>query len=133
MPTTRDTYYVEGIHYSNKDDLLSDGWAEDKKVNVYAPGGAESATTIRELRTSVVPRRVVAVANESYSERMPSGSVQYAVALITEDEPGWSAGGWWSTLEDAEDSAKSFNAVAGHSRDTVLDVQVSSMRVSRTR
>lgn len=134
------TYYAEGIYYATLTDLLSDGWEETQTVEVYADPATRSVSTIADLRKqyrAAAPAsfakaaRTVAVANESYAERMPSGAVQYAVALITEDEPGWTARGWSSSLEDAKDSADSFNRVARHTSDEVLEVQVSSMRASR--
>lgn len=137
MSTQYQPRYPESNTYDSLTDLLSDGFPEDTRVDVYPDSGPIYASTISQLRAETKPfaklHRVVAVANESYAERMPSGAVQYAVALITEDEPGWTAGGWWSSLEDAKDSADSFNRVARHTSDEVLDVQASSMRASRTR
>lgn len=135
------SYYVEGLYYTTLEDVLSDGWPEDQIVEVWDQSKNKiiSRPAIAELRRTLQPapaaqlRRVVAVANESYAERTPSGGVRYALALITEDEPGWSLGGWYSDLQEAQDAADSYNRVAGHSRDTVLDVQVSSMRAGRVR
>lgn len=130
------SYYVEGIHYGFLSDLLSDGWAEDKTVQIYT--GTDTTvppefSTIAQLRGTTKTLRKVAVANEGFAERAPSGGYQYAVAMIVEDTPGWTPGHWYPYLNDAQNAARKFNRAAGHDQETVLEVQVSSMRASRTR
>lgn len=127
------TYYVEGIHYGSLSNLLSEGWPEDKTVDIWMAGRPSEETTIARLRTAVVTRRVVAVANEGFAEHAPGGGYQYAVAIITEDEPGWVARNWYRTLAEAQAAAVSFNRKARHTSDEVLDVQISSMRAGRVR
>lgn len=138
------TYYVEGLYYSTLTNLLSDGWPEDKQVDVIAPdGGIVGRPTIAALRAEYQDdspasffkkARVVAVANEGFAERVPApgSGYQYACALITEDEPGWTPGHWYRHLHEAQAAARTYNRTAGHDQDTVLEVQVSSMRASRT-
>lgn len=137
------TYYANGIHYGELSDLLSDGWPEDKLVQVYT--GTDTTlppeyTTIAQLREKFQSpavyaklHRVVAKANEGFAERRQDGSVRYAVAMITEDEPGWTPGTWQPTLAEAQEAADTFNRAAGHTTDVVHDVVVSSMIASRVR
>lgn len=135
-------YYVKGQYYATLTDLLSDGWPEAELVEVYEDPATRRVSTISALRAqyrTAAPAsfagllRLVAVANEGFAERAPSGGYQYAVAMITENQPGWAPGHWYRTLPEAKIAADAYNRAAGHDQDTVLEVQVSSMRAGRVR
>lgn len=127
------TYYVEGIYYATLTDLLSEGWPEDKQVDIWSGGRPSAVSSVARLRREVASRRTVAVANEGFAERVPAPGTgyQYATALITEDSPGWVPGRWHRTLQEAQAWADSYNRVNRHTSDEVLEVQVSSMRATR--
>lgn len=133
------TYYAEGIYYATLTDLLSYGWDETQSVEVYADPATRSVSTVAALRSQyqqvsfTKKPRTVAVANEGFAERTPTGGYQYAMALILEDSPGWVPGHWWPTLEEARLRAREYNRRTGISPEEALDVQVSSMRASRVR
>jgi hypothetical protein len=142
MSTSYQPRYPESGTYDSLTDLLSDGFPEDTPVYVFQDGTPTATSSISALRAEyqkTAPasfaklRRVVAVANESYAQRTPSGSMRYALALITEDEPGWSLGHWYRTLEEAQSVADLFNRGVQITPDEVRDVLISSMRAGRVR
>jgi hypothetical protein len=136
------TYRVAGSYYTDLTDLLSDGWTEDRLVEIQTEDGKVVAgtPTIAALRAeyqSAKPslaklHRVAARANEGYASRTESG-LRYAVALVTEDEPGWIAFTYTSDLETAKVVADNLNKSHGISEDDALNIEISSMRAGRVR
>ena len=135
-------YRLEGEtdFYTDVTDLLSDGWPETQTVEVWDESFPDDLklTTIAQLRAQAPTsfaklHRVAARANEGYAVRTAEGVVHYAVALITEDEPGWVAFSWAQDIEVAKSMAKNVNDSHGISDDDALEIEISSMRAGRVR
>lgn len=58
------------------------------------------------------------------------GSDSYWVVAITEDEPGFKIVSEWSSLDEAMQQAKGYNAQLGLTDDEVRAIRISSMRAS---